>query len=129
MFAASVVSVHRTSTFRHPAIEPAIDLAHLKRMTLGDLSLEIEVLQLFDRQAGILLGRMDDAPPESIMVFAHTLKGSARGIGAWSVASAAEAVEGATDGTAPESLAEALTRLAGAIGDARAAIASHLAPQ
>ena len=85
-------------------------------MTLGDLSLEIEVLQLFDRQAGILLGRMDDAPPESIMVFAHTLKGSARGIGAWSVASAAEAVEGATDGTAPESLAEALTRLAGAIG-------------
>jgi hypothetical protein len=121
--------MHRTPPVPRPAVAPALDLAHLKRMTLGERSLEIEVLQLFDRQAGLLLGRMDDAPPEDIMTFAHTLKGSARGIGAWSVAAAAEAVEGATDGTAPESLAEALTRLAGAIGEARAAIADHLAPQ
>ena len=128
MFAAAVASMHRTPTIRRPTVAPAIDLAHLKRMTLGEHSLEVEVLQLFDRQAGILLGRMDDAPPETIMAFAHTLKGSARGIGAWSVAEAAEAVEGATDGTAPESLAEALARLAGAIGEARAAIADHLAP-
>jgi HPt (histidine-containing phosphotransfer) domain-containing protein len=126
MFAAAVM--HRTPPVPRPAVAPALDLAHLKRMTLGERSLEIEVLQLFDRQAGLLLGRMDDAPPEDIMAFAHTLKGSARGIGAWSVAAAAEAVEGATDGTAPESLAEALTRLAGAISEARAAIADHLAP-
>jgi HPt (histidine-containing phosphotransfer) domain-containing protein len=118
--------MHRTSTSRRPAVEPAIDTAHLKRMTLGERSLEIEVLQLFDRQAGMLLARMNDAPPETIMVFAHTLKGSARGIGAWAVAAAAEAVEGATDGTGPESLADALARLAGSIREAQAAIARHL---
>jgi hypothetical protein len=60
------------------------------------------------------------------MVFAHTLKGSARGIGAWGVAAAAEAVEGATGGAGPESLADALARLAGSIGEAQAAIAGHL---
>ncbi len=129
MFALSTVAMNRTSTLRHPAIEPVIDAAHLKRMTLGEKSLENEVLQLFDRQADILLARMNDAPPEAIMVFAHTLKGSARGIGAWSVAAAAEAVEGATDGTGPESLAEALDRLAWAIGDAQAAIARLLSAQ
>src|SRR5712691_13255565 len=38
-----------------PAIDlPAIDLAHLARMTLGDRSLEREVLELFGRQAEIL---------------------------------------------------------------------------
>jgi HPt (histidine-containing phosphotransfer) domain-containing protein len=120
--------MNRTSTPRRQAVEPAIDIAHLKRMTLGERSLEIEILQLFDRQASILLARMNDAPPEAIMVFAHTLKGSARGIGAWGVAAAAEAVEGATDGTGPESLADALVRLAGSIGEARAAIAGHLRP-
>lgn len=127
MLALTAAPMDRTSTSRRPAVEPAIDTAHLKRMTLGERSLEVEVLQLFDRQAGILLARMNDAPPEAILVFAHTLKGSARGIGAWEVAAAAEAVEGATDGAGPESLADALSRLAGSIGEARAAIASHLA--
>jgi len=90
--------------------EGAIDLAHLARMTLGEKSLEAEVLALFDRQAGILLERMRMAPPPAAGAFAHTLKGSAQGIGAWQVA------EAAVD------LSEALDRLAGAIGLARAAI-------
>ena len=128
MLAIFETPMHRTSTSRRPAAEPAIDIAHLRRMTLGERSLEVEVLQLFDRQASILLARMNDAPPEAIMAFAHTLKGSARGIGAWGLAGAAEAVEGATDGTGPESLADALVRLAGAIDEARAAIARHLSP-
>src|SRR5579871_3652265 len=37
---------------------PAIDLAHLARMTLGERSLETQVLQLFDRQAELLFERM-----------------------------------------------------------------------
>ena len=127
MLALSVVPINRTS--RRASAEPAIDAAHLKRMTLGEQSLEAEVLRLFDRQAEILLARMSDAPPEAIMVFAHTLKGSARGIGAWVVAAAAEAVEGGTDGTGPQSLAEALDRLASAIGDARMAIDRLLSPR
>ena len=36
----------------------AIDLGQLARMTFGDRSLEREVLQLFDRQAAILIERM-----------------------------------------------------------------------
>ena len=39
---------------------PIIDRAHLARMTFGDRSLERELLQLFDRQAMILLARMRD---------------------------------------------------------------------
>src|SRR5262245_40434913 len=73
--------------------EPVIDRAHLARMTLGDSRLEVEVLALFDRQATLLLARMTGAAPLAIAAFAHTLKGSARGIGMWRVAAAAEALE------------------------------------
>ena len=69
-----------------------IDLDHLSRMTLGERRREREVLALFDRQADILLERMNSAAPAGVATLAHTLKGSARGIGAWAVASAAEAV-------------------------------------
>src|SRR5437016_9952482 len=81
-----------------PALAPddrPIDLVHLARMTLGDRSLEREVLQLFDRQAVLLVARMRAAEPCSVAAVAHTLKGSARGVGAWRVAGAAEAVEAA----------------------------------
>jgi HPt (histidine-containing phosphotransfer) domain-containing protein len=90
--------------------ERPIDLVHLARMTLGDRSLEREVLQLFVRQAAVLLGRMDAAEPNAIAALAHTLKGSARGLGAWRVACAAEAVELAPD-MAPDALATALSAL------------------
>jgi hypothetical protein len=126
MFALTNAPVHRmTSTAQRPA-EPAIDLAHLGRMTLGERSLETEVLQLFDRQAGILRARMDDAAPEAVGALAHTLKGSARGIGAWGVAEAAEAVEAAASGISADNLADALARLSRSIGEARTAIARHL---
>ncbi len=77
-----------------PSLAPddrPIDLVHLARMTLGDRSLEREVLQLFDRQSALLIARMRSAAPPGIATLAHTLKGSARGIGAWRVARAAEA--------------------------------------
>jgi HPt (histidine-containing phosphotransfer) domain-containing protein len=105
--------------------EPAIDLAHLGRMTLGEKSLEAEVLALFGRQADMLLARMGQAPPAAAAAFAHTIKGSARGIGAWRVAEAAEAVERAANGSAE--LADMIARLAVAIGEARVAIAEMLA--
>ena len=79
-----------------PSLAPddrPIDLVHLARMTLGDRSLEREVLQLFDRQSALLIARMRNAAPDGVATIAHTLKGSARGIGAWRVARAAEAVE------------------------------------
>jgi hypothetical protein len=61
--------------------EPAIDLAHLDRMTFGEKSLAREVLRLFDRQADILSARISQADPEAAAALAHTLKGSARGVG------------------------------------------------
>jgi HPt (histidine-containing phosphotransfer) domain-containing protein len=74
-------------------VETVIDLAHLARMTLGEARPEAEVLRLFDRQAEVLLAHMRDATPAAAAAFAHTLKGSASGIGARGVAAAAEAVE------------------------------------
>jgi hypothetical protein len=93
-------------------------------MTLGDKRLEEEVLRLFDRQADLLLGRMNGAAPAALAAFAHTLKGSARGIGLWQVAEAAEAVEQAAGGSA--TIEPALARLAGAVAAARVAIADLL---
>ena len=101
-----------------------IDLVDLGRMTLGEKSLEAEVLALFDRQAGMLLARMEQAPPAAAAAFAHTIKGSARGIGAWRVAEAAEAVERAAAGSAPGMLTTAIDRLGVAIHEAQGTIAA-----
>lgn len=69
-----------------------LDLDHLARMTLGEAALEREVLILFVAQARQLLDLMKrDAAQASGA--AHKLKGAARGIGAFAVAEAAEAVE------------------------------------
>ena len=86
----------------------AIDVEHLARMTLGERSLEREVLALFDRQADMLLPRIRGGAPAMAAASAHTLKGSAVGIGAFKVARAVEQVEQARDmeiGAAVETLA------------------------
>lgn len=107
----------------HPVPGAAvIDLGHLARMTFGDRSLEREVLQLFDRQAELLLARMRSGAPPAIGALAHTLRGSASGIGADNVAQAAQAVEQAGNA---ERLA-AMDALDAAIVEARAAIAKLL---
>jgi HPt (histidine-containing phosphotransfer) domain-containing protein len=69
-----------------------IDIAHLQRMTLGDASLEREVLAMFSAQAAGLL-RSLAALPSDAPTLVHTLKGSARAIGAFAVADAASALE------------------------------------
>lgn len=71
-----------------------VDLVHLARHTLGDRSLEREVLQLFQRQSRVLVERMRRAPGLSEWCeAAHTMRGSARGIGAWRIAEAAAEAE------------------------------------
>jgi hypothetical protein len=102
--------------------EDAIDLDHLSRMTLGDRSLELEVLALFCRQAEIMLRRMNAADPAVTAAAAHTLRGSALGIGAWRVARAAETVEQAST----VMLAGAIGALSIAIDEAKIAIAGLL---
>ena len=70
-----------------------IDEQHLARMTLGDPRLEQEVLELFLKQAALVLGRIAAESPASAAEGAHALKGSARGIGAWRLARAAQTFE------------------------------------
>ena len=69
-------------------------------------------------------GWQGPAAPGGVATLAHTLTGSARGIGAWRVARAAEALELA--GSADADLAGALDRLAAATDEARAVIAELL---
>lgn len=63
-----------------------IDFAHLNRQTMGDAALRQEVLGLFARQAASVAERIGGAGQEEQRRLAHTLKGAARGIGAWAIA-------------------------------------------
>jgi hypothetical protein len=108
------------------SVETAIDLEHLARMTLGERSLEAEVLTLFDRQAAVLLARMRSSAPQAVAAFAHTLKGSARGVGAWRVAAAADAVEMDAIHADAGGVAGSVTRLSAAVDEAKAVIADRL---
>jgi HPt (histidine-containing phosphotransfer) domain-containing protein len=72
----------------------AIDHDHLRRYTMGDQQLELEVLGLFAGELPKTLGSLRAARTETEWkMAAHTLKGSARAVGAWRVAAAAVAAE------------------------------------
>ena len=92
-------------------------------MTFGDRSLQREVLELFGRQADILLARMQEPDAGVVSASAHTLNGSASGIGAFGVARAAQAVELSA---CADELKPALLRLVVALDAARADIAALL---
>ncbi len=71
-----------------------IDHVHLRRYTRNDRALEIEVLQLFAGQAPETMASLVAAQDAKAWhIAAHTLKGSARAVGAWAVATAAEEAE------------------------------------
>jgi HPt (histidine-containing phosphotransfer) domain-containing protein len=101
---------------------PAVDLVHLSRQTMGDAALETELLGLFARQAAVVTARLaQDSTAVALCRadLAHTLKGSARSVGANRVAAAAEAYEAAArDGATPD-----LAALQGAVAEACAVVA------
>ncbi|THD51890.1 MAG: Hpt domain-containing protein [Bradyrhizobium sp.] len=96
-----------------------IDIEHIRRMTLGDTSLEREVLAMFSAQAVGLVGALATLPSDA-GALAHTLKGSARAIGAFGVADAAEGLEALIRSGGDPALA--LAELTDAVARARAAI-------
>ena len=105
----------------------AIDLVHLARQTLGDCELEAELLGLFERQAGQILRQISAASTGAERGFrrdlAHTLKGSARAVGADRVAAAADEYEALlSSSVTEEAIAAAREVLAGAVEEARAAV-------
>ena len=72
----------------------AVDFKHLEVYAGGDLALVEEVLGLFREQALMWVRLLDPAAEaEAWRDGAHTLKGSARGIGAFALADACEAAE------------------------------------
>ncbi|MBL8578839.1 MAG: Hpt domain-containing protein [Mesorhizobium sp.] len=84
-----------TSGIRHSR---PIDLAHLSIQTMGDRDLEREVLGMFVDQAQSVRRQLSMADLKERLFLAHTLKGSARGVGAFPIADcAAEMEERPTD--------------------------------
>ncbi len=70
-----------------PGLADPIDLKHLGRYTLGDVSLEREVLELFAGQVPVTIAALKAASTaKEWQTAAHTLKGSARAVGAWRLA-------------------------------------------
>lgn len=74
-----------------------VDLEHLRRFTCGDAALEREILSLFVGHGPQCLAALDAATsPEKWIAAAHSLKGSARAVGATHVADLAAAAEAST---------------------------------
>ena len=75
--------------------DPAIfDLSHLQQYTSGDAGLERELLDLFLRQLPVIVVQVRQAQTAYEWKFAfHTLKGSARAIGANALGDLADALE------------------------------------
>jgi HPt (histidine-containing phosphotransfer) domain-containing protein len=114
--------VERIAWMPSPPLAPddgPIDIEHLQRMTLGDAGLEHEVLTMFSSQT-IRLMHDIAAPSSDRRALVHTLKGSARAIGAFRVADAAEFLEAVLQQGGDPS--EALDELSDTVAGARTAI-------
>jgi HPt (histidine-containing phosphotransfer) domain-containing protein len=122
----------RLSPTTRESRERPIDLVRLSLHTLGDRALEVELLQLFDAQSEQIVARLPSLlrPDDHRIVsdFCHTLKGSARAVGAGRVAAAAADYENAlAHAPAGADLTEFRQEVCDAVAEARAAIAQLLA--
>lgn len=84
--------------------DEVVDLIHLNRYTGGDRALNEEILSLFESQCYEMLARLEtfaweSGDAKSWREITHSLKGAARGIGAFALADAAAEAEkaGAND--------------------------------
>jgi HPt (histidine-containing phosphotransfer) domain-containing protein len=108
-------------------LSDVLDLEHLRRYTLMDESLERELLSLFRDQARTQYEAALTASDQDQFRFAiHTLKGTARVIGAVAVAKATETIERLRLNHIEARSHSEMRELARAIGAAETAIVSHL---
>ena len=74
-----------------------IDMSHLARYTGGERALNVEILRLFDGQMGEMVGQLRAViaarDAKRWKEITHTIKGAARGVGAFSFGEAAAAAE------------------------------------
>lgn len=102
-----------------------IDHVYLRRFTLGNMALEHEVLGLFAEQSPTyLLHLMAAETDRAWFEAAHALKGSARAIGAWEIASLAERAEAIKCLRDTEARASTVDALSAALGEARCYIST-----
>ncbi len=78
---------------RCPSGRRPIDLVHLARQTSGNRGLETEVLGLLMRHLELFDHRLEIAGEDECRFIAHALKGTARNIGAFPLADAAQRFE------------------------------------
>ncbi len=83
-----------TLSERRPSKERPIDLVQLATKTKGDKAVEVEILQMFARQArGCLQALANETEGKARIVIVQRLKNAADAVGAHAVLDAAEAVE------------------------------------
>lgn len=103
----------------------AIDFSHLEHYVGGDQAIIREVLALFSDQARTVLPALDPAgPADQWRNAAHSLKGSALGIGAMALAAACGEAELAKDAPV-EQKAAARARIADCLGAVLTDIAAY----
>ncbi|RZO67825.1 MAG: Hpt domain-containing protein [Parvularculaceae bacterium] len=75
--------------------DATIDISHLQKYTAGDAALLDEILGIFVEHAASCVVRLRvDMPDEAWKDVCHSLKGAARGVGAWALGDAADQSEG-----------------------------------
>ena len=108
----------------------AIDLDHLARYTGGEKDLNAEILRLFDSQITSMVaelnGLLQTPDGKRWREIAHTIKGAARGVGAFGMGEAAAKAEPVDPANQPDAKA-AIAKLESEAETVRAFISSYLA--
>lgn len=109
------------------AADDPIDLEHLAVYTGGDTELQKDVLEIFAQQADTYIRNLVTATEASVWKdAAHTLKGAARGIGAWPLADLCIQAEQLADNGNPARRSIILGDIKAAIADVVEFIRGHL---
>jgi HPt (histidine-containing phosphotransfer) domain-containing protein len=98
-----------------PVEQAPIDLSHLARYTGGEKALNAEILKLFDGQITEMVGQLHTVlrarDAKRWREITHTIKGAARGVGAFAMGEAAAAAEPVDPLTGGDKAEEAVRRL------------------
>jgi HPt (histidine-containing phosphotransfer) domain-containing protein len=91
-----LVTIRLSEKPEKPVAKP-IDMDHLARYTGGDVTLNAEILRLFDSQVTGMVGELNAVlavrDAKRWREITHTIKGAARGVGAFGMGEAAAAAE------------------------------------